>query len=161
MKEPVALSPREFAALFGKEQTWGYRQIYAGKVKTITEYGRTMIPAAEVERIVGAAAILTRGKGLLRRSGRPRRRCGCESMPLAKRQMKAERANAQLRWRDCDVRSERANMAAILDGSETSMNTGFRRETRSTVVLRSFDFLMQNHAKPCKAVGRKRGRFPE
>src|SRR3954470_2486529 len=62
MKEPVALSPREFAALFEKEQTWGYWQIYAGKVKTITEYGRTMIPAAEVERIVGAAAIFNERK---------------------------------------------------------------------------------------------------
>ena len=53
----VAFSPGEFATLFGKEQTWGYRQIYAGKVKTITEHGRILIPAAEVERIVGKAGI--------------------------------------------------------------------------------------------------------
>jgi hypothetical protein len=51
----VAFSPGEFAALFGKGQTWGYRQIYAGKVKTITEYGRIQIPATEVERILGTA----------------------------------------------------------------------------------------------------------
>ena len=51
----VALTPGEFAALFGKSQTWGYRQLYAGKVKAITEYGRTMIPASEVERILGDA----------------------------------------------------------------------------------------------------------
>ena len=51
----AALSPREFAALFGKEQTWGYRQIYSGKVTTITEYGRILIPASEVERILGQA----------------------------------------------------------------------------------------------------------
>ena len=51
----VAYSPGEFAALFGKQQTWGYRQIYAGKVKTITEYGRIQIPAAEVERILATA----------------------------------------------------------------------------------------------------------
>jgi hypothetical protein len=57
MKEPVAFSPREFAALFGKEQTWGYRQIYGGKVKTITDYGRILIPASEVERILGKAGI--------------------------------------------------------------------------------------------------------
>ena len=55
--EPVAFSPKEFAALFNKSQTWGYRQIYAGKVKTITEYGRILIPAAEVERILGTAVI--------------------------------------------------------------------------------------------------------
>ena len=51
----VAFSPGEFAALFGKSQTWGYRQIYAGKVKTITEHGRILIPAKEVERILGSA----------------------------------------------------------------------------------------------------------
>lgn len=52
----VTFSPSEFAALFGKSQTWGYRQIYAGKVQTITEYGRILIPASEVERILGSAA---------------------------------------------------------------------------------------------------------
>jgi len=53
----VAFSPGEFAAMFGKSQTWGYRQIYAGRVKTITEHGRILIPAAEVERILGNADI--------------------------------------------------------------------------------------------------------
>ena len=53
----VTFSPGEFAALFGKSQTWGYRQIYAGKVKTITEYGRILIPASEVDRILGTAGI--------------------------------------------------------------------------------------------------------
>ena len=51
----VAFSPGEFAALFGKQQTWGYRQIYAGKVSAITEHGRILIPAAEVERILAKA----------------------------------------------------------------------------------------------------------
>ncbi len=53
----VAFSPGEFAALFGKSQTWGYRQIYAGKVKAITEHGRILIPANEVEKILGTAEI--------------------------------------------------------------------------------------------------------
>lgn len=53
----AAFSPAEFAALFGKSQTWGYRQIYAGKVTTITEYGRILIPAAEVEKILAKAGI--------------------------------------------------------------------------------------------------------
>ena len=53
----VAFSPGEFATLFGKSQTWGYRQIYAGKVKTITQHGRILIPAAEVERILAEAGI--------------------------------------------------------------------------------------------------------
>ena len=53
----VAYSPGEFATLFGKSQTWGYRQIYAGHVKTITQHGRILIPAAEVDRILGKAGI--------------------------------------------------------------------------------------------------------
>ena len=53
----VAYSPAEFAELFGKEQTWGYRQIYAGKVKTITEHGRILIPAAEVDGILAKAGV--------------------------------------------------------------------------------------------------------
>jgi hypothetical protein len=53
----VAYSPAEFAALFGKSQTWGYRQIYAGKVTTITKHGRILIPAADVERILAEAGI--------------------------------------------------------------------------------------------------------
>lgn len=53
----VAYSPGEFAKMFGKSQTWGYRQIYAGKVKTITEHGRILIPAKEVERILESAGI--------------------------------------------------------------------------------------------------------
>jgi len=55
--ERVAFSPGEFAVLFGKSQTWGYRQIYAGTVKTITAHGRILIPAAEVERILAEAGI--------------------------------------------------------------------------------------------------------
>ncbi len=53
----VAYSPGEFAELFGKSQTWGYRQIYAGKVNAITEHGRILIPAKEVERILEKAGI--------------------------------------------------------------------------------------------------------
>ena len=53
----VAYSPGEFAELFGKSQTWGYRQIYGGKVKAITEYGRILIPAKEVERMLEKAGI--------------------------------------------------------------------------------------------------------
>ena len=53
----VTFSPGEFAAMFGKSQTWGYRQLYAGKVKSITEYGRILIPASEVARILAEAGI--------------------------------------------------------------------------------------------------------
>lgn len=60
--ERVAFSPGEFAELFGKSQTWGYRQIYAGKVKAITEHGRILIPAAEVDAILQTAGIYDGGK---------------------------------------------------------------------------------------------------
>ena len=53
----VAYSPGEFAKLFGKSQTWGYREIYRGNVKAITEHGRILIPAKEVERILESAGI--------------------------------------------------------------------------------------------------------
>jgi hypothetical protein len=53
----VAYSPGEFAELFGKSQTWGYRQIYDGKVIAITQHGRILIPAKEVERILESAGI--------------------------------------------------------------------------------------------------------
>ncbi|TLD71494.1 hypothetical protein FEM03_08190 [Phragmitibacter flavus] len=53
----VAYSPGEFAELFGKSQTWGYRQIYGGKVTAITEHGRILIPAKEVERVLESAGI--------------------------------------------------------------------------------------------------------
>ena len=53
----VAYSPAEFAELFGKSQTWGYRQIYAGKVTAITQHGRILIPAKEVEKILESAGI--------------------------------------------------------------------------------------------------------
>lgn len=55
--ERLAYSPGEFATLFGKSQTWGYRQIYAGKVKAITEHGRILIPKAELDKILQSAGI--------------------------------------------------------------------------------------------------------
>lgn len=53
----AAYSPSEFAALFGKSATWGYRQLYSGRVNAITGDGRLMIPASEVAKISGKAAV--------------------------------------------------------------------------------------------------------
>ena len=55
--ERVAYSPKEFAELFGKSQSWGYRQIYNGAVSAITEHGRILIPAGEVGKILKSAQI--------------------------------------------------------------------------------------------------------
>ncbi len=49
-------TPTEFAALFGKEKTWAYRQLYAGKVEAITEFGRIMIGASEITKIESTSA---------------------------------------------------------------------------------------------------------
>jgi len=51
LSEKAVLTPAEFAALFGRTYTWAYRQIYAGKVKVLTQFGRIMIPKSEVERL--------------------------------------------------------------------------------------------------------------
>lgn len=55
MSEKLTYSPAEFAALFEKERTWGYRQIHAGRVNVIHEFGNMMIPASEVTRIMETA----------------------------------------------------------------------------------------------------------
>ncbi len=57
LQQRVAYSPGEFADLFGKSQTWGYRQIYQGRVNAITQHGRILIPAKEVERVLESAGI--------------------------------------------------------------------------------------------------------
>jgi hypothetical protein len=51
LSDRAAFTPSEFAALFGKSYVWGYRQIYAGKVKVISDMGRMLISREEVERI--------------------------------------------------------------------------------------------------------------
>jgi hypothetical protein len=57
----VAYTPSEFAALFGRHSSWGYRRIYAGDVKVINPSGSMLIPASEVDRLVGAADIYEGG----------------------------------------------------------------------------------------------------
>jgi hypothetical protein len=54
-REPVPLGERlgysaaEFGGLFGRSATWGYRQIYAGRVKPISDCGRILVPRTEVD----------------------------------------------------------------------------------------------------------------
>ncbi len=49
IKERAAFTPAEFAALCGRSTTWGYRQIYAGRVQPISDCGRLLIPRSEVD----------------------------------------------------------------------------------------------------------------
>jgi hypothetical protein len=57
LSERLSLSPKEFSEANGKSPTWGYRQIYSGKVKVISDCGRMLIPRSEVERFLGRADI--------------------------------------------------------------------------------------------------------
>jgi hypothetical protein len=49
LAQRVALSPAEFAALCGRSPTWAYRQIYAGRIKPISDCGRLLIPRSEMD----------------------------------------------------------------------------------------------------------------
>jgi hypothetical protein len=51
----AAYSPAEFAASCGKHPTWAYRLLYANKIQAITELGRILIPASELERVLSLA----------------------------------------------------------------------------------------------------------
>jgi len=51
LAEREAYTPQEFAALFGRGQTWGYRMLYRGRVKAIKNLGRLLIPRSELERL--------------------------------------------------------------------------------------------------------------
>jgi hypothetical protein len=56
LSERLGLSPKEFSEANGKSPTWGYRQIYSGKVKVISDCGRMLIPRSEVDRFLARAA---------------------------------------------------------------------------------------------------------
>lgn len=53
----AAYSPAEFAASCGRHPTWAYRALYSGKIKAITGLGRILIPATELDRVLGEAEL--------------------------------------------------------------------------------------------------------
>lgn len=57
LSERAAFSPAEFSALFGREMTWGYRLLYAGRIKAIRGMKPAMIPRSEVDRLTTELAI--------------------------------------------------------------------------------------------------------
>ena len=73
----AAYSIPEFSALFGREQTWGYRMVYAGKVKVIPSddvRGGNMVPHSEVERLLSKAQTYNddiAGKAVPKRKSQP------------------------------------------------------------------------------------------
>jgi hypothetical protein len=56
LSQRAAYSPAEFAALFGRSPTWGYRQIYAARIKPIADCGRLLIPREEVDSFLARKA---------------------------------------------------------------------------------------------------------
>jgi hypothetical protein len=50
-----AHTPAEFAAVFGRHPSWAYRLLYAQKINAVTDFGRILIPASEVQRVLGSA----------------------------------------------------------------------------------------------------------
>jgi hypothetical protein len=56
LSQRLGFSPKEFSEANGKSATWGYRQIYSGKVKVISDCGRMLIPRSEVDRFLARAA---------------------------------------------------------------------------------------------------------
>jgi hypothetical protein len=51
----AAYSPAEFAATCGRHPSWAYRLLYANKIRAVRELGRILIPASELERVLGLA----------------------------------------------------------------------------------------------------------
>jgi len=51
----VAYTFAEFASFFGRDRSWAYRMVKSQRVRAVTGYGAMMIPASEVERLLGEA----------------------------------------------------------------------------------------------------------
>lgn len=77
----LTYTPAEFAALFGKERTWTYRQLYAGKVKAITKLGQIQIPHSEVEKLLNG---VERYRGAASHVGRAAKKRASKKKPASK-----------------------------------------------------------------------------
>ncbi len=77
----LTYTPTEFAALFGKERTWTYRQLYAGKVKAITKLGQVQIPHSEVEKLLGG---VERYRGAASHAKRAAKKRAAKKTPISK-----------------------------------------------------------------------------
>jgi Helix-turn-helix domain len=51
----IMFTPAEVAAACGRHPSWCYRLLYSHKIKAITGLGRTLIPASELDRLLGTA----------------------------------------------------------------------------------------------------------
>jgi hypothetical protein len=56
LTERLGYSAAEFAASCGRHPSWAYRLLYGGKIRALTDLGRILIPASELERVLSSAA---------------------------------------------------------------------------------------------------------
>lgn len=120
----VAYSPAEFSALFGKSQTWGYRQVYAGTVAVVTQRGRILIPASEVERLLRSAGIY---KGREDSHGkRKRKKLSKNQLGLWERFIKAKKDGAKLERGEAE-KTSRKRPRWNSDGNRTARKKLVRR----------------------------------
>ena len=67
----------------GKHPSWAYRLLYSGKIHAITDLGRILIPATELERVLSAAECYnpqSKQKAVIREPAAKKKRAG-ESAP--------------------------------------------------------------------------------
>lgn len=50
----VAYTLAQFANLFGKNRSWSYRLAASGKIKVVNGYGSALVPATEIDRLIGS-----------------------------------------------------------------------------------------------------------
>lgn len=52
LQNRVAFNFEETARLFGHERAWTYRQVKLGRLKPLKGYGKMMISAEEIQRVL-------------------------------------------------------------------------------------------------------------
>lgn len=135
--EKVTYTPTEFAAVFGKERTWAYRQLYAGKVQAVTDLGRTLIPKSEVDRLlkeagryVGAGAKVRKSKAGAEGSNGKKPSSGAKSWAEAVKKRKTPSSQQQASARSVDGRKPSSPALPRPCDQATSRQSVYQRLTR-------------------------------
>lgn len=147
--DKVTYTPTEFAEVFGKERTWAYRQLYAGKVQAITELGRTLIPKKEVDRLLNEAGRYLGAKAKVKKvsaaeAAKEKRRQSEGGKNWAKavtqrkkrespqqesaRSVNGRKPSSQERPRPCDQATSRQSVYQRLTQCKSSRNSGASRD---------------------------------
>lgn len=135
--ETVTFTPSEFAAVFGKERTWAYRQLYAGKVQAVTDLGRTLIPKSEVDRLlkeagryVGAGAKVKKSKAVTQSTNGKKPSPGAKNWAEAVKQRKTRGLPQQESVRSAGGRKPSSQVLPRLCDQATSRQSVYQRLTR-------------------------------